>query len=121
MFNCLYTVRPIITDIPSDQQLSIVIGDEQVTLTCEVLSNDINGGYWERVHDGPLPKKNNISSLVGETSIVFLLHLTFARARPVHSGKYRCIAYNEVGIDQSNNVTVTITSKRRTEIIIVNY
>ena len=120
MFNCLYTVRPIITHILTDQQFSIVSGDEQVTLTCEVLSDDING-YWERVDDEPLPMKNNMSSLVRETSVVTLLHLTIARARPVHSGKYRCIAYNEVGIDQSRNVTVTITSKRRAEIIIVNY
>ena len=115
MFNCLYTVRPTITDIPTDQQLSIVSGDEKVVLTCEVLNvgNGIIGGYWERVDDGPLPKRNNVSSLVQETSVVTLLHLTIAKARPMHSGKYRCIIYNEVGIDQSNNVTVTITSKEQ--------
>ena len=120
MFNCLYTVRPTITHIPNDQQLGIVSGDEQVTLTCEVLSNDVNG-YWERVDDGPLPLKNNMSSLMRETSVVTLLHLTITRARPMHSGKYQCIVYNELGIDQSRNVTVTITGKRRAEIIIVNY
>ena len=112
------TGRPNILTHPTGQQLSIVIGDEQVTLTCRAHGDDING-YWERVDDGPLPMQSNMSSVMEDSSVVTLLNLTITRARPMHSGRYHCIAYNEVGIDQSDDVTVTITSKRRAEIIIV--
>ena len=115
MSNC-NTGRPNILTHPTDQQLSIVSGDEQVTLSCRAFGDDING-YWERVNDGPLPIQNNMSLLMEDSAVVTFLHLTITRARPMHSGRYRCIAYSEWGIDQSDDITVTITSKRRAEIL----
>ena len=115
MFNHLHTGGPRVSNTPSDQHLSIVSGDEQMTLTCNAFGDDINV-YWERVNDGPLPTQNNMSSLMEIGPSVTSLHLTITRARPMHSGKYRCIAYSELGIVQSNDATVTIKSKRSEEI-----
>ena len=117
MFNCLCTGRPFIIN-PSDQQLSIVSGDESVTLTCSVFGDDITGVYWERMNDGSLPTQSNMSSLMEDSPVVTLLHLTITRARPMHSGRYRCIAYSEWGVAQSSDVTVTIKSKKNTEIFL---
>ena len=89
-------------------QLSIVSGNEQVTLTCEVTGDDITGGYWERVNDDPLPVNNNMSSLSDDKRA---LALTISTARPTHSGRYRCVVYSQWGVAQSRNITVTITSK----------
>ena len=61
--NSLHTGVPRITNNPSDVQLSIVRGDEEVTLTCIFTGGDINGSYWERVSSGPLSHSNNISIL----------------------------------------------------------
>ena len=97
--------------------MSIVSGDESVTLTCSVFGDDITGVYWERVNDEPLPTQSNISSLMQDSPLVTLLHLTITRARPMHSGRYHCIAYSEWGVAQSSYVTVTIKSKRRAEIL----
>ena len=116
MFNYTHTGRLSIT-VPNDQQLSIVNGDESVTLTCVSFGDDITGVYWERVNDGPLPTQSNMSSLMKNSPLVTSLHLTITRARPMHSGRYRCIAYSQWGMAQSNDVTVTIKSKRRTEIL----
>ena len=82
--------------------------NEQVTLTCKVTGDDIRGVYWERMNDGPLPNQNNMSSL---NSNKRTLTITISKARPEHSGTYRCVAYSQWGMAQSNNVTVTITSK----------
>ena len=103
-----YTVRPSITNAPNNQQLSIVRGNEQVTLTCEVIGDDITGGYWERVNDHPLPVDNNMSSLSNDKRT---LAITISRAHPTHSGIYRCVVYSQWGVAQSRNVQVTITSK----------
>ena len=117
MFNCTHTGRPNIVTNPNDQQLNIVSGDEQVTLTCSVYGDDITGVYWERVNDEPLPTQSNISSLMQDSPLWTLLHLTITRARPMHSGRYHCIAYSEWGAAQSDDVTVTIKSKRIAEIL----
>ena len=88
--------------------LSIVSGNEQVMLTCNVNGDDITDGYWERVNDDPLPVNNNVSSLSNDKRT---LTITISRARPIHSGRYRCVVYSQWGVAQSRNVQVTITSK----------
>ena len=77
-------------------------------LTCNINGDDITGGYWERVRDDPLPVSNNRSSLSNDKRT---LTITISRARPTHSGRYRCVAYSQWGVAQSGNVRVTITSK----------
>ena len=86
----------------------IISGNKQVRLTCEVTGDDIRGVYWERVNGGPIPNQNNMSSLSNNNRT---LRTTISKAHPDHSGKYRCVAYSQWGVAQSNNVTVTITSK----------
>ena len=110
MFNSLHTGTPSITDSSGNQQLSIISGNEQVTLTCNVTGDDIAGGYWERVNDSPLPNQANMSSLRNEKTR-YWLQLIIDNARPEHLGKYRCIAYSQWGVNQSRNVQVTITSE----------
>ena len=88
--------------------LSIVSGNEEVTLTCNVNGDDITGGYWERVIDNPLPNQRNISSLSNDKRT---LTITISRARSTHSGRYRCVVYSQWGVARSRNVQVTITSK----------
>ena len=89
--------------------LSIVSGNEEVMLTCNINGDDITGGYWERVSsDGPFPDKNNVSSLSNDKRT---LTITISRARPTHSGRYRCVVYSQWGVAQSRNVQVNITSK----------
>ena len=78
-------------------------------LTCNVTGDDITGGYWERTSsDDPLPVGNNRSSLSNDKRT---LTITIRRARPTHSGKYRCVVYSQWGVARSRNVRVTITSK----------
>ena len=90
-----------------DQLLSIVSGNEQVILTCNVNGDDISGGYWERVNHNPIG--NNMSSLSDDKRT---LTITISKARPTHSGMYRCVVYSQWGVAQSSkNVRVTITSK----------
>ena len=90
--------------------MSIINGNEQVTLTCKVTGDDIVGGYWERINNnrGSLNKGNNDSSLSNGNTTV---QLNITNARPEHSGKYRCTAYSQWGVAQSRNVQVTITSE----------
>ena len=88
--------------------MSIVSDNEQVTLTCKVTGDDISGGYWERVNDGPLPNSINMSSLSNNKRTITI---TISRARLSHSGRYRCVVYSQWGMDQSGNVQVNITSK----------
>ena len=105
----MHTGKPSITDSSRDQQLSIISGNEQVTLICNMTGDDIAGGYWERVNRGSLDTKNNDSSLSnGNTTVV---QLNIIKARPKHSGMYRCVAYSQWGVAQSRNVQVTITSE----------
>ena len=98
--------------------LSVVSGNEEVTLTCEVGGDDIVGVYWERTNGGPLPNNNNMSS-VDETT----LQLTITRARPDHSGQYRCVVYSQWGMAQSRNTQLIITSEilYTIDTLIVNY
>ena len=77
-------------------------------LTCRVTGDDISGVYWERMNADPIPDKNNKSSLSNNKK---MLKVTISKARPNHSGKYRCVAYSQWGVAHSNNITVTITSK----------
>ena len=70
--------------------------------------DDIAGGYWERRNSGPLPMRNNMSSLSDDKRT---LTITITEVRPEYSGIYRCIAYSQWGVDQSRNVRVTITSE----------
>ena len=88
--------------------MSIVSGNEEVILTCNVNGDDITGGYWERVNDDPLPVSNNRSSLSNDKRTITI---TISRARPTHSGRYRCVVYSQWGVARSGNVRVTITSK----------
>ena len=88
--------------------LSIVSGNEEVMLTCNIHGDDITGGYWERVRHDPLPVNNNMSSLSNDNRT---LTITISRARPTHSGRYRCVVYSQWGVAQSRNIQVTITSK----------
>ena len=97
---------PSIDSTSSNQKLRIISGNEQVTLKCEVTGDDIAGGYWERM-DG-VPVKSNMSSL-SDNKRTIIMNIT--RARPEHSGKYRCVAYSQWGVGQSRNVRVTITSE----------
>ena len=77
-------------------------------LTCEVTGDNIIGGYWERINDHPLPANNNKSSLSNNKRTITI---TIIRARPEHSGRYRCVVYSSWGMDLSRDVRVTITSK----------
>ena len=88
-----------------DEVLSIVSGNEEVMLTCNVNGDDITGGYWERV-DGS--QQNNMSSLSNNKR---MLTITISKARPAHKGRYRCVVYSQWGVAESRNVQVTITSK----------
>ena len=99
--------KPTIANIPRSKSLQVVSGDEQVTLTCKVTGDDITGGYWERVNDGPLSKGNTSSLSSNKRTIT----MTITRARPEHSGMYYCVAYSQWGVGQSRNVQVTITSE----------
>jgi len=106
--NQLHVGKPKVTNIVSDKQLKIVSDNEQVTLMCIVSGDDISGGYWERVNSGSLSDRNNMSSLSNNNKTIAM---TINRARPEHSGRYRCVAYSQWGVAQSRNVQVTITSK----------
>ena len=78
-------------------------------LTCNMTGDDITGGYWERVlNDDPLPVRNNRSSLNNDKRT---LTIAIRRARPMYSGRYRCVVYSQWGVARSGNVQVTITSK----------
>ena len=81
--------------------------DDEVILTCKVTGDDITSGYWERLSDGPLPNRTNVSSLSNDT-----VQLTITRARPKHSGFYLCVIYSQWGEARSNITSVNITSKR---------
>ena len=87
--------------------MSIINGNEGVTLTCNVTGDDISGGYWEKVNSDPL-SNNNMSSFSKDKRTITI---TITKARPTHSGRYRCVAYSEWGVAQSGNVRVTVTSE----------
>ena len=108
MFNSLHTGKPSITDSSGDQQLSIISGNQEVTLTCNVTGDDIAGGYWERMDGVQLMRKNNMSSPSKDNRNITI---KITRAHPEHSGRYHCIAYSQWGVAQSRNVQVTITSE----------
>ena len=107
MSNSLCIGKPSITDSSADQQLSIISGNEQVTLTCKVTGDDIAGGYWERTDNVQLMKSNMSSLRSNKRTII----MTITEVRPEHSGMYRCVAYSQWGVAQSRNIQVTITSE----------
>ena len=109
MFDSLHVGKPKVISGPPHEQviMSIVSGNEQVTLTCQVTGDDI-AGYWETLGSDPLPNNANISSLSNDKT---RLQVIILRARPEHSGIYRCVVYSQWGIAQSNNTNVTITSE----------
>ena len=107
MSNSLHTGTPSITNSSDDQQLSIISGNEQVTLTCIVTGDDIAGGYWERMDNVQL-MKSNMSSLKRNKRIIIM---TITEVRPEHLGMYYCVSYSQWGVGQSRNVQVTITSE----------
>ena len=107
MSNSLCTGKPSITASSADQQLSIISGYEQVTLTCKVTGDDIAGGYWERTDNVQL-MKSNMSSLKSNKRTIIM---NITEVRPEHSGIYHCIACSQWGVAQSRNVQVTITSE----------
>ena len=77
--------------------------------------DDISGGYWERVTGGDdLPNQNNMSSLSNDNRTITM---KITEVRPGHSGRYRCVAYSQWGMDRSRNVKVTITSKSKNVLI----
>ena len=106
-----HTGKPYITNSSSDKQLSIVSGNEELMLTCIISGDDIAGAYWERI-DGS--QQSNITSLSNDT-----LTITISRARPTHSGSYRCVVYNQWGVAQSRNIQVNITSKSNNVLIYI--
>ena len=107
MTHHIYIGKPKIISGLRDEQVNIVSGNEQVTLTCEVTGDDIAGGYWESM-DGVQLRNRNMSSLSNNKRTVTM---TITRARPEHSGMYYCVAYSQWGVGQSRNVQVTIASE----------
>ena len=105
---CLHEGRPAISrTYTNNEVLSIVSGNEQVTLTCIVSGDDLAGGYWERLNPPQdLSNMNNMTKLYPNA-----VQLVITGARPMHSGKYRCVVYSQWGMAHSNNVTVNVTSK----------
>ena len=104
---CLHKGRPVITGITNaigSNEVNIIYGDEPVQLVCHATGDDLAGGYWERLN--PV---QNLSSMSSFSNGAVQLHIT--RARPIHSGKYRCVVYSQWGMAYSNNVTLTIKSK----------
>ena len=87
--------------------MSIVSGNERVTLTCEVTGDDITG-YWERLGGDPLPNLANMSSLSNDKA---RLQVIIVGVRPEYSGLFYCVVYSQWGIAQSNNANVNITSE----------
>ena len=103
---CLHEGRPAITSTHTvNGELKIINGNEQVTLICSVTGDDIAGGYWERLN--PPQNLSNVSIFLNFGGV----QLTINRARPMHSGKYRCVVYSQWGMAHSNNVTVNVMSK----------
>ena len=74
-------------------------------LICTVTGDDLAGGYWERLN--PLQNLSNISTFDGISAIRLLI----TRARPMHSGKYRCVVYSQWGMAHSDTATMTVKSK----------
>ena len=103
---CLHEGRPAITNAinPASKEVNIIEGDEHVVLTCTVTGDDLAGGYWERLY--PPQNLSNMSSFLNGA-----VQLLITRARPIHSGNYRCVVYSQWGMAHSNNVTVIIKSK----------
>ena len=105
----LHEGRPVITSITNavgSNEVNIVNGKEPLQLVCHATGDDLAGGYWERLN--PLHNLSNMSLFHHNLGVVQLL---ITRARPMHSGNYRCVVYSQWGVAHSDNVTVTIKSK----------
>ena len=103
---CLHEGRPAITNAANavGGELNIFNGIEPVLMECHATGDDLAGGYWERLN--PLQNLSSMSSFLNGA-----LQLAITRARPMHSGEYRCVVYSQWGTAYSNNVTVSIKSK----------
>ena len=103
---CLHEGIPAITNTinPAGKEVNIIKGDEHVVLICYVTGDDLAGGYWERLY--PPQNLSSMSSFLNGA-----VQLAITRARPMHSGEYRCVVYSQWGVAHSNNVTVIIKSK----------
>ena len=81
-------------------------------MICTAIGENITGGYWERV-DGNhgLSLIHNKSKPLSHNHREATLQMNITRARPTHSGRYRCVIFNPWGVGKSRNVQVTIRSK----------
>ena len=104
---CLCEGKPAISDIiyAIGEELNIINDSEHVVLICTVTGDDLAGGYWERLN--PPQNLSNMSLFLNSSA----LQLQITRARPMHSGEYRCVVYSQWGTAYSDNVTVTVKSK----------
>ena len=74
--------------------LRITSENDNLLLICNVIGDDIAGGYWERVNRRSLNKGNNdSSSSLSNGNVIVQLNIT--EVRPKHSGRYRCVAYSQ--------------------------
>ena len=110
MLSCVYLHegRPVITSTTNavgSDEVNIINGDEPVPLVCHATGDDLAGGYWERLN--PPQNLSNMSSFLSDGAVQLLI----TRARPMHSGNYRCVVYSQWGMAHSNNVTLTVKSK----------
>ena len=104
--------KPVIYNVSSDQTLDIFSSHETVSLICRVIGANVAGGYWEKV-DGKvtLSPNHNKSKLVSHNGHKATVKMTITRARPIHSGRYRCVIFNQWSVVTSKDVQVTIRSK----------
>ena len=100
---------PAIYSVSSDQTLSILSGHENVVLMCTAIGH-ITGGYWEKV-DGKVSLNHNKSKLILHNHKKATVNMTITRVHPIHSGKYRCVIFNQWGVVKSKDVQVTVKSK----------
>ena len=106
--------RPVIYNVSSDWALDIINGNEKVILICIATGEHINGGYWERADGNQelrLSHNHNRSKPISHSHHKATVQMNIAKARPRHSGRYRCIAFNRWGVVESRDVLVTIRSK----------
>ena len=107
MYVCLHEGRPAIISITNavgSNEVSITSSNDPVQLECHVTGDDIAGGYWEKLN--PLQNLSSMSSLSNG-----VVKLVINRARPMHTGTYRCVVYSQWGMAHSSNVTLTVKSK----------
>ena len=105
---CLYEGRPAITNTINavgSIEVSIISGHNPVLLECHATGDDLAGGYWEKLNF--LQNLSSMSSFLSNG----VVKLVITRARPMHSGEYRCVVYSQWGVAHSDNVSLAIKSK----------